>query len=81
MSDGGTPRWVVRGKPSVAGGRWGSLGASLASDEESELTAPAEGAPVEKVEMVDCLVRAMGADVREEGEEPVVESRKAGAAV
>jgi hypothetical protein len=62
-------------------GRWGSSGSELASDVESGLSAPAAGVPEEKVEMVDCLVRAMGADVREEEEMPVVESRKAGTAV
>ena len=52
---------VLRGSPE------GAAEALLALEECSWLSSPALGAPAENEEMVDCLVRAMGVDVRERG--------------
>ena len=64
MSDGGSPRWVERGNLAGSEGSGGATRAALAAEEAPRLSSPAAGAPVEKLEMVDYLVQAMGADVR-----------------
>ena len=49
----------------------------LSSDECSWLSAPVSGVPAEKFLIVNCLVRAVGVDIRERGRESGGGSRKA----